>query len=242
MIITVKRLILYFIRYKNRIIKKSRVSNNDIFLIDNNFGHYRGTPIDRVLIENELKRFSSECRRNDKTLKILEFGTNTYSKKFFAGYKSTIFYYSRDKRRENSQVIYGDLMDLNLKVRNKFNIIIATQFLSFLKDPKLGLARLIEMIEEDGILFGTEPFLMPISAYDQKNWGEYVRFTSNGFQEILKEFVNIEYRIKCVGNPTSAVLNILGYSYEEVQEYINLNLHSDTHHNLIQYEIKKLSY
>lgn len=184
-------------------------------IVDSNFGTSRGTPIDRLLIENFL-RLNSEQLSEDTT--VLEFSEGSYSEKFYNDCKKFIFIYksNTDLTQTGQREISGDLLR-NVQIDlPKFDVIIATQLLAFTQNPFMASASLVNLLKPGGKILGTEPFLSPLSVYDNDRWGDFYRFTSKGLEQIYKSTgVNLDIRVEPLGNWETSYALIKGLVQED---------------------------
>lgn len=174
------------------------------------FGFDRGTPIDRVYIEDFLNK-------NQKFITgvVCEIAESTYSKKYGHDVeKYEILHYSSDNREAT---IIGDLTDVSTLPHNKIDCFICTQTLNFIYDFKSAIKGIHYMLKKGGVALVTVAGISQISRYDYDRWGDYWRFTDlsmkKAFSEIFGE-ANIE--IDIYGNVLTATAFLHGISAEEL--------------------------
>ncbi len=173
----------------NRLIinpRKKALDNLDQIL-DSNFGVSRGTPLDRKLISDYLWTATRDI--DSMNLTVLEFGDRIISENMLKKSISWIFLYSQKFEIDTkNKIIYGDLTNFDESysaIYGTFDIILSTQLMAFTDDPFAVVKNLNKMMKKDGVLVGTEPFLSPVSRYDNEKWGDYFRFTLKGMKKLL---------------------------------------------------------
>ena len=176
------------------------------------FGFDRGTPIDRVYIENFLEK-------NKNLIKgvVCEIAEDTYSKKFGANVeKYEILHYTKDNKKAT---IIGDLTNTTTLPEAIIDCFILTQTLNFIYDFKAAIKGIYHMLKPGGIALITVGGLSQISRYDYNRWGDYWRFTDlsikKAFEEVFGEG-NVE--VETYGNVLSAIAFLHGISAEELTE------------------------
>lgn len=167
-------------------------------------------PIDRYYINSFLLEFSSNSIIPSGG-RSLEFGEIRYAK-FFKGEKY-IWRYS-DRFSCEANIIHGDIL-ANNNVNVSFDLIISTQVLPFVPDPKLYLKKVCNLLSSQGVLLLTSPGLGVFpSKYDSARWGDFGRysmemiesFVPKGFSIVVKRgYGNFEVLRKLNGN-TNAFL------------------------------------
>ena len=233
--------------YFARIFDKVEKSHIDYILKDEQFGLLRGTPVDRILIGSYLKSVKLTKLQNSKEANFLEIGSTEYSKLLAVSPRHFKFIYSQNKNiKLKKNKLVGDIyLGFPKEYNNFFDLIVLTQFLSFLKKPEIIMVNIIKSLKPNGTIVGSEPFLMPVSTYDDQNWGDYRRYTKSGLNELFLSLdQNIEFKINEVGNALTSSMSILGYSYEDLNKFkSNLEINnkiSKSHYTLLSYSITKL--
>ena len=127
-------------KFLKRILKKANWYNlRSLKPISNVFSLDRGTPIDRVYIED----FLSKNRDAIKGI-VCEIADNSYSKKFGSDVeKYEILHYIDDN--PNATII-GDLSDTSTIPQNKIDCFILTQTLNFIYDFKSAIRGVYHML------------------------------------------------------------------------------------------------
>ena len=196
----------------NRLFKKPNWHNlRNLQPISKVFALDRGTPIDRVYIED----FLGKNRDSIKGV-ICEIADNRYSKKFGSKViKYEILHYKDDNQ---NATIVGDLSDISTLPQNKIDCFILTQTLNFIYDFKSAIKGLNYMLNESGgVALVTVSGISQISRYDYERWGDYWRFTDLSIKKVFEEvFGQGNVEVKTYGNILSATAFLQGISAEEL--------------------------
>ncbi len=174
------------------------------------FGFDRGTPIDRVYIENFLEK-------NKQRIKgvVCEIAENTYSKKFGTNVeKYEILHYVSDNK---NATIIGDLTNIATLPEEKIDCFIVTQTLNFIYDFKSAIKGLHHMLKRGGVALVTVAGISQISRYDMDRWGDYWRFTDLSIKKAFEEvFGKGNVEVETYGNVLAATAFLHGISAEEL--------------------------
>ena len=188
------------------------------FVLDSEFGSSRGTPIDRSLIENWL----SENIPGGFSGKVLEFGSDDYSRKFAPKASIWIFEYADGVApiiSLNSYIVTGDLLVQDGSLENGFDLIIATQVLAFTKNPFQAALGMKRLLKPGGLIVGTEPFLSQLSTYDDDRWGDYFRFTKKALSEVFSRKSGFEnFHAESLGSAEQSLAMLRGFVQEDPLE------------------------
>ena len=175
------------------------------------FAFDRGTPIDRVYIEDFLKKNSHLIYGN--TLEIAE---NTYSKKFGANIKSFEILHSIAPPQST---IVGDLTDIKTLPENKIDCFICTQTLNFIYNYQEAVKGAYHLLKKNGVILCTVSGISQISRYDMDRWGDYWRFTTLSIKKVFSEIFGEEnVEVDFYGNVLTSIAFIEGISAEELTE------------------------
>lgn len=198
-------------RLLTRLLKKPNWHNlRNLKPISKVFALDRGTPIDRVYIED----FLSKNKQNIKGV-VCEIADNSYSKKFGTDVSQyEILHYTDDNQ---NATIVGDLSDISTLPQNKIDCFILTQTLNFIYDFKSAIKGLHHMLNGGGIALVTVSGISQISRYDYERWGDYWRFTDMSIRKAFEEvFGDGNVEIEVYGNVLSATAFLQGISAEEL--------------------------
>ena len=174
------------------------------------FGFDRGTPIDRVYIEDFLTRNRHLIRGT-----ICEIGDDTYAKKFATEYeKIEVLHYTEGNPKAT---IVGDLTRPETLPKSSIDCFILTQTLNFIYDFKSAIKGVHYMLKPKGVVLATVAGISQISRYDYERWGDYWRFTDMSIKRAFEEvFGTGNVEVFSYGNVLTAVALLEGISAEEL--------------------------
>ncbi len=177
--------------------------------VQRNFGHYRGTSIDRFYIEEFLITNQSLIKGN-----VLEIAENTYSKKFGGNVASfEVLHYDS---KNNNVTIVGDLTKTETLPENRIDCFICTQTLNFIYDFKAAIKGSFHLLKPGGVMLCTVAGLCQVSRYDMDRWGDYWRFTTKSIQQSFEEVFGNNVKVTAYGNVLSATALLQGITVEEL--------------------------
>lgn len=180
--------------------------------ISPSFGLDRGTPIDRIYIEDFLKKNSDSIKG-----RTLEIADNFYSKKFGCAIeKFEILHATADN---DKATIIGDLTDISTLPENRIDCFICTQTLNFIYNFKDAIAGIKYLLNEGGVVLATVAGISQISAYDMSRWGDYWRFTTLSIQKSFEDvFGKGNVQVDYYGNVLTSIAFLEGICSEELKE------------------------
>jgi len=182
--------------------------------ISRQFGMDRGTPIDRIYIEQFISMYKQDIRGV-----ICEIAEDTYSKKFGDFEKITKFEVLHYNNDNTKATIVGDLSEIDKLPAGQIDCFILTQTLNFIEDIQLAIKGIHSMLAKNGTALITVAGLCQISRYDMDRWGDYWRFTDLSLQRSLaKIFGDENVTIETFGNVLSATALLQGLSAEELTQ------------------------
>lgn len=179
----------------NRFIKRPNWHNlRRLEPISRVFGFDRGTPIDRVYIEDFLGR-----NRNLIKGVVCEIAEDTYSKKFGTSIeKIEIQHYTNDNK---NATIVGDLTNPYTLPEAKIDCFIVTQTLNFIYNVNEAVKGIYRMLKPKGVVLVTVAGLSQISRYDMERWGDYWRFTDLSIKRLFEDVFGIgNVEVETYGN------------------------------------------
>ena len=132
--------------------------------ISNDFGFFRGIPVDRYYIKNFITKNQSLIVGNS-----LEFGGTFYLNKYRSKVKSCYEFHFSDVYSENDMKISGDISKIKSLPTIKLDTIICTNVLNFIFDVKSALKGLHRILKNDGrVILTVAGPATHISRYDMK--------------------------------------------------------------------------
>lgn len=225
-------------RYRRRFSRSKYLLNfQPLSVLCQDFGASRGKPIDRVLIERFL---SDHALISGHSTRVLEFGSSDYTNIFYPKSNSFVLQYKPNTRisLDSHGCLTGDLL-LSPEISECVDVVIATQVLAFTKNPYKALHNLTTLLTPGGILLGTEPFLSPISKYDEQRWGDFFRFTIQGLRSVIEETQNLELDLIInIGNRKTSLAILHGLCAEDLK--VTSYALEDNFPTLVGYVAKKL--
>jgi hypothetical protein len=177
--------------------------------VSSRFGYDRGTPIDRVYIEDFLEK-----NKNLITGSVLEIAEDTYSRRF--GHDVShygVLNFTKDKKA----TIVGDLTKMETLPAGQIDCFICTQTLNFIYDFKAAIRGIHYLLKDKGTALVTVSGLTQISRYDMDRWGDYWRFNTLSAKKMFAEvFGENNVEIDYYGNVLAASALLQGISAEEL--------------------------
>lgn len=213
-------LINFLKRIRRGIIRRSRrpaVGSIDLGDLDrispvsSDWGFDRGTPVDRLYIEQFLEEFADDIRG-----RCLEVADNKYTLRFGGDRvtRSDILH-NTEGRRQATLVL--DLARTDEAPADLFDCIICTQTLHLIFDVKAAIASLNRLLKPGGVLLLTAPAITQISREDMDTHGDHWRFTSATLRRLLgTEGGWAEPALRTYGNVYAATAFLHGLAVEEL--------------------------
>ena len=171
--------------------------------IDPNWGYERGTPIDRVYVEEFVRSHAADIRG-----RVLEIAAPDYTTRFGRGVERVDILMATEGNPQAT--ILGDLTDAPQIPSDAFDCVIVTQTLQFVYDVRAALATLYRILAPGGVLLATVPGITKISPPEDEQYGEWWHFTARSARRLAEEAFgagNVETR--SYGN----VLTATGFLY-----------------------------
>lgn len=171
--------------------------------IDPNWGFERGTPIDRVYVEQFVGSHAADIRG-----RVLEIAAPDYTTRFGRGVERADVLMATEGNPKAT--IVGDLTDAPQIPSDAFDCAIVTQTLQFVYDVRAALATLHRILAPGGVLLATMPGITKISPPEDEQWGEWWHYTARSARRLAEEAFgagNVESR--AFGN----VLSAAGFLY-----------------------------
>ena len=176
--------------------------------VNRNFGFYKGTPIDRKLIEEFIQTNTEYLFGN-----IAEIGEGYLAINHTLNHYNSIDYLGIN---EGDNIVYCDLTK-PLEYNKKYDCLISTQVLNYIYDFKAAFDNQINLVKEGGTVLLTVACIQQISKYDETRWGDYWRFTKNSIEELIIGNQRVRrYELKSVGNYQLGMYFLSGITVEEI--------------------------
>jgi SAM-dependent methyltransferase len=179
--------------------------------IDPNWGFERGTPIDRVYVEQFVSANAADIRG-----RVLEIAAPDYTTRFGRGVERVDILMATEGNPQAT--IVGDLTDAPQIPSDAFDCAIVTQTLQFVYDIRAALATLQRILAPGGVLLATVPGITKISPPEDEEYGEWWHFTARSAQRLAEEAFgagNVEAR--SYGNVLSATGFLYGLAESDLK-------------------------
>lgn len=200
----------FFFKFKRIIFPVNWENLRSLEPISKKFGLDRGTPIDRIYIEDFL--FKNKHYINGVCLEISE---NTYSKKF--GENITKFEILHATDSNKSATIIGDLTNLASLPEKYVDCFICTQTYNFIFDFRKAIEGSYKLLKDNGTLLASVSGISQISKYDMDRWGDYWRFTTKSLNLVFNDvFGENNFELVTYGNVLTSISFLNGISAEEL--------------------------
>jgi hypothetical protein len=179
--------------------------------VSRSFGFDRGKPIDRWYIERFLAGHAADVRG-----RVLEVAEPTY----------TQWYGGEDVERSDvlhaapgnpEATIVGDLTTGEGLPEAEFDCFVMTQTLPFIYDVAGAVRGVHRLLTPGGVVLATVPGMSQISREDQRDWGDWWRFTSQGARRLFGDvFGDHAVEVCAHGNVLAACAFLYGLGAEEL--------------------------
>lgn len=178
--------------------------------LSRNFGWERGTPVDRLYIEEFLG-----ANAGDITGRVLEIGDDAYSRRF--GGKRVLHQdvLHVDPDAPGASLV-GDLCDPAVLPTGAFDCIIITQTLHLLWDVHEGMRQLHRALAPGGTLLLTVPGISPVDPHEWNDCWYWSLHHASVKRLAAGHFGETGYRIETHGNLYAATAFLHGAVLEEI--------------------------
>jgi len=187
--------------------------------VSSNWGFDRGTPVDRLYIE----QFIAD-RRDDIHGRVLEVADNTYTLRFGGDRVTQSDILSNDAEDKRATLVL-DLAQVEDAPENQFDCIICTQTLHLIYDLAAAVQSLHKMLKPGGTLLLTGPTITAISRWDADRHGDHWRFTSAAVRRLFSDVFSgsepakgSDPDIRSYGNVYAATAFLHGLAVEELDD------------------------
>ncbi len=174
--------------------------------LSDEWGHDRGTPVDRYYIE----RFLEEHRR-DIHGHVLELEDSGYTDEYGIGVDRRDVL---DINPANPQAtIIADLAAAHAIPSNQFDCLILTQTLQYIYDTRAAVAHAHRILHPGGVLLATVPAVSRVDPLLVDYW----RFTAASCSALFGEVFGAKHvTVRSYGNVLTAMASLTGMAYEEM--------------------------
>ncbi|SKB62054.1 hypothetical protein SAMN05660776_2157 [Salegentibacter holothuriorum] len=200
-------------KYLKRLLKRPNWYNlRALTPVSESFGLDRGTPIDRIYIEDFLKKNSEFIKG-----RTMEIADDFYSRKFGNDIeKFEILHATPDN---DQATVIGDLTDILTLPENRIDCFICTQTLNFIYNFKDAIVGTKHLLKEGGVVLATVAGISQVSSYDMSRWGDYWRFTTLSIEKSFEEvFGKGNVQVDFYGNVLSSIAFLQGLCAEDLKK------------------------
>ena len=181
--------------------------------VSRSFGFERGQPIDRFYIERFLAAHAADVRG-----RVLEVAETTYTQ-WYGGADVTagdVLYASEGNA---DATLVGDLTTGAGIPREAFDCILLTQTLQVIYDVRAAIAGTRDALVPGGVLLASIPGISQISREDNRDWGDWWRFTARSAQRLFGEVYGDEnVEVTQHGDVRVAAAFLYGLAAEDLGE------------------------
>ena len=179
--------------------------------IDPNWGFERGTPIDRVYVEEFVGSHAADIRG-----RVLEIAAPDYTSRFGSGVERSDILMATEGNHQAT--IVGDLTDAPHIADDTFDCAIVTQTLQFVYDVRAALATLHRILKPGGVLLATVPGITKISPREDEEYGEWWHYTVRSAERLAEEaFGAGNAQARSYGNVLSAAGFLYGLAAADLE-------------------------
>jgi len=179
--------------------------------IDPNWGFERGTPIDRVYVEEFVGSHAADIRG-----RVLEIAAPDYTSRFGSGVERSDILMATEGNPQAT--IVGDLTDAPHITDDTFDCAIVTQTLQFVYDVRAALATLHRILKPGGVLLATVPGITKISPPEDEEYGEWWHYTRRSALRLAEEaFGTGNVEVATYGNVLTAAGFLYGLAAPDLQ-------------------------
>jgi SAM-dependent methyltransferase len=181
--------------------------------VSRTFGFDRGKPIDRWYIERFLAAHAADVRGH-----VLEVAESTYSQWYGDGQveRSDVLHAAPGSPEAT---IVGDLTTGEGIPQSAFDCFVMTQTLPFIYDIAGAVRGVHRLLKPGGVVLATVPGMSQVSREDQRDWGDWWRFTSQGTRRLFAGvFGDDAVEVAAHGNVLAACAFLYGLAVEDLTE------------------------
>ncbi len=175
------------------------------------WGLERGTPIDRVYIEQFLERHKGDIRGT-----VLEVKDPGYTRRFGGEAVTTCDVIDIDPLNAQA-TIHADLSRADTIPGDKYDAFVLTQTLGLIYDVRAALQHAFRILKPGGVLLCTAPAAGRLSHEDRGLDGDYWRFTEASLRRLFAEVFPVDaFEITGFGNVLADAAFLYGLAGHEL--------------------------
>ena len=181
--------------------------------VSDNWGFDRGTPVDRLYIEDFIAIFRDDIRG-----RVLEIYNDDYTSRFGGDRvsQSDILHDTPDLPRATMVL---DLSKTSEAPENLFDCIICTQTLHLIFDFSAAIRSLHKLLKPGGVLLFTVPGISATPHRGMGGYPDFWRFTSYSVHRLFEECFDAEsLTLRLYGNVYAATAFLHGLAVEELDQ------------------------
>jgi SAM-dependent methyltransferase len=179
--------------------------------IDPNWGFERGTPIDRVYVEDFIGGYADDIRG-----RVLEIAALDYTSRFGRNVDRADVLMATSGNP--LATIVGDLTDAPHIADDSFDCAIVTQTLQFVYEVRAALATLHRILVPGGVLLATVPGITKVSPPEDEEWGEWWHYTGRSARRLGEEAFGVgNVDVRTYGNVLSATGFLFGLAASDLR-------------------------
>jgi methyltransferase family protein len=179
--------------------------------VSRTFGFERGKPVDRWYIERFLAEHSADVRG-----RVLEVAESTYTG-WYGGDDVTTSDVLYAAEGQPDATVVGDLTTGAGIPEAAYDCFICTQTLQVIYDVRAAVAGTRRLLAPGGVLLATLPGISQISREDNRDWGDWWRFTARSAQRLFADVYGEEHvDVRQHGNVRTAAAFLYGLAVEDL--------------------------
>jgi hypothetical protein len=180
--------------------------------VSRTFGFERGKPVDRWYIERFLAEHAADVRG-----RVLEVAERTYTQ-WYGGDDVTTSDVLYAAAGHPEATVVGDLTTGAGIPEAAYDCFICTQTLQVIYDVGAAVAGTRRLLAPGGVLLATLPGISQISREDNRDWGDWWRFTARSAQRLFGEVYGEEHvQVQHHGNVHTAAAFLYGLATEDLE-------------------------
>jgi SAM-dependent methyltransferase len=179
--------------------------------VSRTFGFERGKPVDRWYIERFLAEHAADVRG-----RVLEVAERTYTG-WYGGDDVTTSDVLYAAAGHPEATVVGDLTTGAGVPEAAYDCFICTQTLQVIYDIRAAVAGTRRLLAPGGVLLATLPGISQISREDNRDWGDWWRFTARSAQRLFADVYGEEHvQVRQHGNVHAAAAFLYGLAAEDL--------------------------